>query len=331
MKLSPTARLSAGVVLAGGRLTARVFGTATGDMLYVPDQRGIADITFSPDGKLLATASSDRSAKLWNARSGEFLREFSQPEGRIQQVNFSPDGRFLVTASQGGTAGLWNVATGGRVHLLCCPDNFVESASFSPDGRFVVIASLDRTARVYETLNGRQTMLLAGHEDSVLAAEFSPNGERVLTASADGTARVWDPGTADHLGVRGRHSGPVRTASFSPNGRLILSAGDDGYARLWPTRGGKAVKEFRQGRAITGAVFSGDGSLIATASPNDRAVRVWSATSGSELYRIAGNRPQRVLFSPKSGLLLVTDAAGASRTYALRMDGRRRLWPPALR
>jgi len=313
---SPDGSLIAAVLeSAGGRLTARVFDADSGDVRHAPDQHGIAAVAFSPDSRILATASSDRTTKLWDARSGEFLHELSQPEGRIQHVNFSPNGRQVVTASNGGTAGLWDVATGNRIHLFCCPDNFVQTASFSPDGRFVVISSLDRTARVYEILNGRQTMLLAGHEDSVLAAEFSPDGDRVVTASADGTARVWDPGTSDQLGLLGRHSGPARVASFSRDGESVLSAGDDGVARLWPARGGPERRVFRHGRAIASAALSPNGSLVATASPADGTVRLWSASTGTELARIRANRPERVVFSSDSRFLLVTEIAGGARIY----------------
>jgi WD40 repeat protein len=317
---SPNGKLVGAVILArDGRRLARVFDAGSGELTFAPDQRGIQSVAFSPDSDVLATASSDRTTKLWNLRTGERLHELSQPEGWIVDAEFSPNGRLIATASQGATVGLWDVASGNRVHLLCCADNFAQRASFSPDGKFVVVASLDRTARVFEVSTGRQAMLLAGHDDSVLEAEFNPDGNRVVTAGADGTARVWDPGTADQLGLIGRHSGPVRAASFSPDGRLVLSAGDDGAARLWRARGGPGIRVFTHGRPVTSAVFSGDGELVATASPAEGSARVW-ARNGTLRYRIPGNRPERVLFSPESSHLLTTEIAGAARVWRAR-DG----------
>jgi WD40 repeat protein len=315
-RFSPDATMVAAVVRAReGRRTARVFDIGSGNTVFAPDQRGIQAVAFSPDSQVLATASSDRTTKLWNVRSREPLQTLDQPEGWIVDAEFSPNGRLIATASQGGTVGLWNVASGVRVHLLCCPDNFVQSVSFNPDGRFVVAASRDRTARVFEVSTGRQTMLLAGHEDSVLAAEFSPNGRRVVTASSDGTARVWDPGTVDQLEFLGRHTRAARTSTFSPDGASVLSAGDDGFARLWPGAGGRELRSFRHGRQVVSSAFSPDGTLVATASPADGTARVFLASNGRELVPIQGSRPERVLFSPDSRLLLVTEAAGPARLW----------------
>jgi WD40 repeat protein len=301
-----------------GRRTTRVFDVRSGDTVFAPSQRGIQTVAFSPDSTLLATASSDRTTKIWNIRSGEPLRTFEQPEGWIVDVEFSPDGKLIASASQGATVGLWEIDSGKRLHLLCCPDNFFVSASFSPDGKHVVATSRDRTARVYEVLTGRQLTLLAGHADSVLAAEFSPDGRRVVTASADGTARVWDPGAADQLDVVGRHPRAVRAAAFSPDGASILAAGEDGTARLWPARGGPALQSFRHGRAIVSSVFSLDGTLVATASPTDGTARVWRASDGKELQSFRRGRPERVLFAPNSTGLLIAESAGASRLVDAR-------------
>jgi WD40 repeat protein len=319
---SPDNTMVAVVVRApDGPRTTRVFDVRSGDTVFAPSQRGIQTVAFSPDSTLLATASSDRTTKIWTIGKSEPLRTLEQPEGWIVDAEFSPDGKLIATASQGATVGVWEVHSGRRLQLLCCPDNFFLSASFSPDGKHVVATSRDRTARVYEVLTGRQLTLLAGHEESVLTAEFSPDGRRVVTASADGTARVWDPGAADQLEVVGRHPRPVRAARFSPDGAAILAAGDDGTARLWPAGGGLELRSFRHGQAIVSSAFSPDGTLVATASRTDGTARVWRAANGIELVRFRRGQPERVLFAPNSRGLLITERGGAARIVDARTGG----------
>lgn len=297
-----------------GRVTARVFDSRSGRQLYSPDQFGITTAGFSPDGTILVTTSSDRTARLWRAADGTLLHTFDQPDGHVVGAAFSPDGTQLVTASDGGTARVWDVATGGRLLVLVGPTNPVEGASFSPDGQFIVVSSLDRTARLYRADNGLQVTVLLGHTDGVIGATFSSDGRRVLTASLDGTARVWDPGTANQLELVGEHGVPVETASLSPDGQLAVSGDGKGSVRVWDVEARNAVRAFSLEAAVRSAAFTPDGRAIVVGGDAD-AARVWDVFSGKEVRSLAHPGGIRAVAFSGNGASLLTAGDRAVRIW----------------
>jgi WD40 repeat protein len=154
--------------------------------------------TFSPDGKLIATASGGAgtlekaAARIWNARTGKpFGRPFEHFD-LVYSALFSRDGRRLITGSEDATARVWDVRTGEPLTPPIANGSIVLRAEFSPDpdGRFVLTAGLDGNARVWNAANGEFIAQLRLHLARINAASFSPDGTRLLTASDDGTAKI---------------------------------------------------------------------------------------------------------------------------------------------
>ncbi|MGH8887347.1 MAG: CHAT domain-containing protein [Egibacteraceae bacterium] len=111
-------------------------------------------VTFSPDGRWLATASDDMTARIWDVVTGREHVKVTH-DGGVPSVAFSPDGRWLATASDDMTARIWDVVT-GREHVKVAHDNLVRSVAFSPDGRWLATASGDKTGRVWALQEGGQ-------------------------------------------------------------------------------------------------------------------------------------------------------------------------------
>ncbi len=151
---------------------------------------------FSPDGKLVVTASDDRTARIWQTATGRTITILRGHTDSVSDAALSPDGKLVVTASFDGTARVWEVRSGRSVAIFRAHKGPVNRAAFSPDGRLVVTASDDDTARVWNARTARSVAVLRGHTGRVNSAAFSPNGRFVVTASADGTARVWEARTS---------------------------------------------------------------------------------------------------------------------------------------
>ncbi|MEG3918944.1 hypothetical protein QUA07_07325 [Microcoleus sp. T3_A4] len=257
-------------------------------------QSSLSSVSFSPDGKYIATASYDKTARLWDVR-GKLIREFKGHQNAVLSVSFSPDGKYIATASSDKTARLWDV-TGKLIREFKGHQDAVESVSFSPDGKYIATASYDKTARLWN-VTGKLIREFKGYQSSVLSVSFSPDGKYIATASRDKTARLWDV-TGKLIREFKGHQDEVESVSFSPDGKYIATASYDKTARLWDVTG-KLIREFKGHQSWVNSVsFSPDGKYIATAS-YDKTARLWDVT-GKLIREFKGHQDPvwSVSFSP---------------------------------
>jgi WD40 repeat protein len=148
--------------------------------------------TFSPDGRWVVTASSDNTARVWDARTGQPISPPLQHQDAVSSASFSPDGKWAVTASDDKTARVWDAQSGQPISPPLEHQDPVFSGCFSPNGKRVATASEDNTARVWDAETGQPISPPLEHRSMVRSASFSPDGRRVVTASDDKTASIWD-------------------------------------------------------------------------------------------------------------------------------------------
>lgn len=188
-----------GKLIAGNRINTRnaeIWNAASGAVLHTLQGHSslVRTVAFSPDSRLLATGSDDKTARIWDVATGAPVCELRGHEGRINSAQFSPDSSQVVTASDDGTARVWDARTGKVIRVLQGHTDGVVWVDFSPGGEWIVTASEDGTARLWEASTGRTATVLAGHTNRVNSARFSPDGKWIATASDDGTTRLWDVG-----------------------------------------------------------------------------------------------------------------------------------------
>ena len=270
---------------------------------------------FNKDRSLIATASMDRTVRIWDGKSGKLRARLLAHTARVQSAVFgtaASDGDrerlLLVTASWDRTAKVWEIASRKRaaetwdvlaeptlVRTLPHPAD-VNSAAFSPDGKLVVTGSDDGKARIWQWQDAnagpRETK---AHGHYVYGVAFSPDGNHVVTASWDHTAKVWDVSGPDEIReVRTLpHPADVYSAAFSPkSGDLIVTGAEDGTARIWEWKVNTPAKKLSAHRGLVfGAGFSPDEKYVVTASW-DGTAKVWDISGPNDIkvrYTLIGH------------------------------------------
>ncbi len=264
--LDPNGDVFAVATRRGKSTSTAIYSARTGRVVRRLPEAGIRSFAFSPDGKLLASGSRDRTARLWDARTGK-LEHVLQHQGYVLAEQFSPDGHSLVTSSQDGAAYVWDVATGQRELLLVGSTGAINAAAFSPDGSEIATASDDLLARIYYSQDGRLLAPLAGHGKAVTSVAFDPTGRTIVTGSSDGTARLWDAVPQGALTPIDQRPGPVET--FFAGSRPVTVAGRTARV-LTPT--GRVLRTVTlPGRIIATAT---EGGAIAVADDRGYVVTV---------------------------------------------------------
>ncbi|WP_322769738.1 DUF4062 domain-containing protein [Frankia sp. Cr1] len=281
---------------------------------------GVISCAFSPDGALLATASDDGTARLWNVADSTERTVLTGHTGGLWGCAFSPDGALLATTSDDRTARLWRVADGTVQAVLASHTDWVWGCVFSPDGTLLATTSRDGTARLWNVADSKVRRVLAGHTGEVWGCAFSPDGTLLATTGEDGTARLWKAGDGEEAKVLTGHTGRVSCCAFSPDGTLLATTGNDHTARLWNVTDGRELRVLPGHTDIVNiCAFSPDGALLATTG-QDTTVRLWQLPGGTAKETLTGHPSgaRGCAFSPDGTLLASTS-----------MDGTVRLWPLA--
>ncbi|KAH6853275.1 WD40-repeat-containing domain protein [Chaetomium sp. MPI-CAGE-AT-0009] len=279
-------------------------------------------MTFSPDGRFLASGSEDGAVKLWPKDGGGKNVALRGHCSRIHHLAFSPCGRAIASASSDKTVNVWATATGTKLHTLVGHSAEVLRLLFSPDGELLASCSADTTTRIWDAESGAALATFAGHHGTVTDLCFSPDGLSLASCSADTTVIVWCFASGTARAVLHGHSGRVNSLAFShgEGGDLLASCSEDATIRLWNWRDGVATRVIEGGQPIKCVAFSRDGKLLVAASADGR-VGIWECETGSAKGSVETGAAVRSIGFSDDGRYVHTDS-GTLDTSTFILGGR---------
>ena len=281
---------------------------------FVGHNGGINSVSFSPNGDAIATASDDKSAKLWDLQ-GNCLLTFIGHNDSVNSVSFSPTENVLITASDDRTAKLWDLR-GDCLQNFTRHRDWVTNVSFSPTQNAIATTSRDNTAKLWD-FQGNCLLTFTKHNDSVTSVSFSPTQDTLATSSRDNTGKLWDL-HGNCLVTFAGHTRLVNSVSFSPNGDAIATASSDTTAKLWDLQGNCLLTFTGHNDSVTSVSFSPKGNAIATASKDDTA-KLWDL-QGNCLVTFTGHKESvnSVSFSPNGDAIATASDDKSAKLWDLQ-------------
>jgi WD40 repeat protein/serine/threonine protein kinase len=276
--------LADGTPLAGS-------GMDRGTLVLDGHLHNVVAVAWRPDSRRLASASWDRTAKIWDASSGRELFTLRGHEATLTDVAFSLDGRRLATASWDETVRIWDAETGKACFTLPGQGGAVYGVAFHPrDDRVLASAHHDGTIKIWDTRTGQKSREIAAQKQPMLGVAFSPDGELLAGAIGKngGNIAVWNAvsGTRQHELQRNK-PGICYSSAFHPNGRFVAGVATTNDIYVWDLATGEVRDSLPHPFRPKRLAFSPDGRL-ATVS-QDQTVRLWQVLPKQPPVEVRGH------------------------------------------
>ncbi|MEH2205203.1 MAG: NB-ARC domain-containing protein [Nostoc sp.] len=259
---------------------------------------GIHSVTFSPDGKLLATGDTNNDIRLYQVADGKQLLTCKGHKGWIWPVTFSPDGRILASGSDDQTVKLWDISSGQCLATLEGHSGGIWSVCFSPDGNILASSSEDTTVRLWNVGSGQCIKTLQA-SSRVWAVAFSPDSTMLASGNDDRTVRLWDISIGKCIKTLLGHTHRVQSVAFGLDSSLASGCHDQ-TLRVWDISSGQCL-QILQGHTdlINSVAFSLDGRKLASGS-DDQTVKLWDVSTGGCIKTLKGHGSKvwSVAFNP---------------------------------
>lgn len=278
---------------------------------------GISDVAYAPDGSLIATASADRTTRLWDRKSGRLINIFRGHHDGVESVAFSKDGKFLLTCSLDNTARIINVATGAVKIIFRGHKSYVTFGAFSSDSKTAITTGPDGI-RIWDVTSGKQLHHIKGIRKKAAA---SPDGKLLATAK-DYTVEIRSTSSKEII-HKYSNERTIKSIGFSPNNKLF-AVGTEESVTIWDIEKNQRHRFTNTQRVNAEYLsFSPDSNFLVTAGQKDNILRLWNIKTNELIYKheladkITGTR-----FSPTHNEILVAYQSGEASIFNVDVDER---------
>ena len=326
-----------------------------------PDKRLLAHngavtaLTISTDGKILASASHDNTAKLWSLPGGQLMASLDGHKENINDVAILSDGKTIITAADDKTIKLWALPetapppatsparksnkkaappparpqsskTAPKGRLLATLEGHqarVQRLLISGDGKTMASADSNGAIKIWSLPEGRLQVTLAESKNDLRAMAMTPDGRLLVTTTAgareERAVSLWSLPEGRLLMKLAGHGGQIQAMAIAPDASRLVVASDDGSIRIWELPSGRLLGSL-EGSNATSLAFTPDGKLLAASSAFG--VALWSVAEGRLLASIEdqrdnyGNKEAALVFASNGRRLLSLVTGGGIRIWA---------------
>ncbi|MCC6550734.1 MAG: caspase family protein, partial [Ignavibacteriaceae bacterium] len=295
----------------------------------------VTSVCFSSDGKYLISASSDKTAKIFETSSGKLLRTLEGLDDNVEAVAISPEGKYIVTSGGDKTIRIWETVSGKQLKTLNVEWS-VSSISISGDSKYLVSSGLYEKTKVWQFPGGKLLRQFGSENHLVYSSALSRDGTFIVTGSQD-SIKIWNFADGKLMRTFSGHSEPIRSIVISPDSKFIISASGDSSIKVWNRSTGTLLHQLEgHTGSVESIALSSDGKNIVSGS-FDGTIRIWNLSDGALLRTITtdgiwgGQRVFAIAFSPDNKLIAgaadeevkVWEAGSGSLRYKLgKSNGR---------
>lgn len=269
----------------------------------------ISEVSWSPNGNMLASASYDRTVKIWQVEGTKKI-ELHEEDYPALGVSWSPDGKIIASCSGDHTIRLWSIDSQSIVeeYTLKGHNGRIYKVTWSHDGELIASASRDYTIIIWNSSRRKYLWKLIGHQERVYGIDWHPTERILASCSRDETVRLWDVSRRKEIAILEGHTKPVLNVKWHPKGNLLASCSSDKTVRIWDVNNKKSIEVIRiHNDRVVGLSFSHDGKILASKSL-DNTVKLsrcytWECVCSLDEKAEYGNIHAGIAFHPSKPIL----------------------------
>jgi len=236
----------------------------------------VGALSFSKNGRMLASASFDKSIILWDTVHFKNQYTYKGHEKNVMSIDFSPNSKYLVSGSWDKQVKLWDIEANQAMPYKMFQNDKVQSVCFSPDGKMIASTGLDKIIKFWDVNTGIQLFQLTGHKGVIKSIVFSPDGQLIASGGYDKAIRLWDIKKKRLYKSLVGHKELISSVRFSPNGKLLASGSYDNTIKLWNVNTLSLISTLQKHSDDVNSISFSPCSSYLASSGYDSSIIIWS-------------------------------------------------------